>query len=64
MKKSAFTCMVFTYFDKIYFGAIPLLVITILNDYVLPFGLNGFGVGASFLKLSALFLIIYRATGN
>ncbi len=40
-------------------GAIIIFVMAIINDFIVPFDLSGFGVGASIVSLTGLFLLIY-----
>lgn len=47
---------------KILIGAAPIFVCAVLNDYIFPFGLDGFDAGAELLKFLSLFFIIYHFT--
>ena len=43
----------------VYFGAVLLLGIGILNNYILPFGLSGFEAGSEIILFIGLFLFIH-----
>ncbi len=40
-------------------GALPILIIALLNDYVISFALSGFDAGSELMKFFSLFLTIY-----
>lgn len=44
--------------EKLLFGVLPILVMIIFNNYILPFGLGGFGVGSELLKFTSILLLI------
>ena len=44
--------------EQLIIGSLPILVIIIINDYIVPFGLSGFSVGAEILKFGCALLFI------
>ncbi len=47
------------YKDKLLVGALIIFVMTILNDYILPYTLSGYDVGQEILTFLSLLLIIH-----
>ncbi|MHA1147519.1 MAG: hypothetical protein ACTSR8_04675 [Promethearchaeota archaeon] len=44
--------------EQLIFGSLSIIVIIIINDYVVPFGLSGFNVGTEILKFGCALLFI------
>ncbi len=40
-------------------GTLLIVAIAVINDYIVPFKLGGFGIGASIVSLSGLFMLIH-----